>query len=127
LSPDEVRALVGRYIDAYNNMDVAGMLRTVHPSLEFKNISNGTVNASASGIEELRALAEQSKSLYSERHQTILAFEITPDCAVVSIAFRAVIATDLPNGLKKGQEITLSGRSEFRFRDGVISQITDIS
>jgi hypothetical protein len=56
LSPDEVRALVGRYIDAYNNMDVAGMFRTVHPNVEFKNISNGTVNARASGIEELRAL-----------------------------------------------------------------------
>jgi hypothetical protein len=45
--------------------------------------------------------------------------------AVVTIA-RAVVAADLPNGIKKGQVLNLSGRSEFEFQDGAISKITDI-
>jgi len=127
VSPSEMRALIDQYIEAYNNMDVAGMLLTVHPDVEFKNISEGTVNASANGVEELQALAEKSKSLFSERQQTILAFETDENKAVASIAFRAVVAGDLPNGLQKGQVLSLTGRSEFYFRDGRIFKITDIS
>jgi hypothetical protein len=119
-----MRALVDRYIDAYNRMDVDKMLLTVHPNVEFKNISGGVVNASTSGVAELKALAQQSLSLFSERHQDILSFD---SGAVASIAFRAVVASDLPNGLKKGQVLNLLGRSEFEFRDGAISKITDIS
>jgi hypothetical protein len=122
-----MRALVDRYIDAYNRMDVDKMLLTVHPNVEFKNISGGVVNASTSGVAELKALAQQSLSLFSERHQDILSFETHDSGAVASIAFRAVVASDLPNGLKKGQVLNLLGRSEFEFRDGAISKITDIS
>jgi hypothetical protein len=50
------------------------MLATVHPDIEFKNISGGTVNATTQGVEELRAFAEQSASLFSERQQSILSF-----------------------------------------------------
>jgi ketosteroid isomerase-like protein len=123
----EMRALVDRYIDAYNRMDIAEMLLTVHPDVEFKNISGGIVNVSSNGIAELKALAEQSVLLFSERHQDILSFESNETKAVASIGFRAVVANDLPNGLKKGQVLNMSGRSEFEFRDGAISKITDIS
>jgi len=127
LNPTEIRTLVDRYIDAYNRMDVEDMLVDVHPQVEFKNISAGVVNASTNGVAELRALAQQSLSLFSERHQKIESFEIQGPVAVVTIAFRAVVAADLPNGLKKGQVLNLSGRSEFEFQDGAISRITDIS
>lgn len=127
MNPTEIRTLVDRYIDAYNRMDVEDMLVDVHPQVEFKNISAGVVNASTNGVAELRALAQQSLSLFSERHQKIESFEIQGPVAVVTIAFRAVVAADLPNGLKKGQVLNLSGRSEFEFQDGAISRITDIS
>lgn len=123
----EMRTLVERYIGAYNRMDVPEMLHTVHPDVEFKNISGGVVNASTTGIAELKALAEQSLTLFSERHQDILTFEITGTQAVASIGFHAVVADDLPNGLKKGQVLNLSGRSEFEFLGGLIFKITDIS
>ncbi len=123
----EMRTLVDRYIDAYNRMDIAEILLTVHPDVEFKNISGGIVNASTSGVAEFKALAEQSLTLFSERHQDILSFETTETQAGASIGFRAVVANDLPNGLKKGQVLNLSGRSEFEFLDGLISKITDIS
>jgi len=127
MSPAEMRALVDRYIDAYNCMDIDKMLLTVHLDVEFKNISGEVVNASTNGIAELKALAEQSLSLFSERHQEILSFEINGNWAVASIGFRAIVARDLPNGLKKGQVLNLSGRTEFEFRDGAIFKITDIS
>ncbi len=127
MSPAEIRALVDRYIDAYNRKDVDDMLAGVHPQVQFKNISAGVVNASTNGVAELRILAQQSLSLFSERHQKIDSFEIQGPVAVATIAFYAVVATDLPNGLKKGQVLSLSGRSEFEFQDGAISKITDIS
>jgi len=127
MKSEEMRTLVDRYIDAYNRMDIPAMLLTVHPDVEFKNISDGSVNASANGIDELRSLAEQSLPLFSERQQDILSFEANEKQAVVSIGFRAVVAADLPNGLKKGQVLNLSGRSEFEFSAGAIAKITDIS
>jgi hypothetical protein len=35
-----MRALVDKYIDAYNHMDVDEMLLTVHPDVKFKNLSD---------------------------------------------------------------------------------------
>lgn len=127
MSPSDIRALVDHYIDAYNRKDIDEMLLGVHPQVEFKNISAGVVNASTNGVAELRTLAQQSLSLFSERHQKIESFEIQGHVAVAAIAFRAVVAADLPNGLKKGQVLNLYGRSEFEFQDGTISKITDIS
>ena len=108
-------------------MNVDEMLLTVHPDVEFKNISAGMVNASTTGINELRALAQQSLSLFTERQQIIESFQCVGSKALVSTVFRAVVANDLPNGLKSGQVLNLTGRSEFEFRDGAISKITDIS
>jgi hypothetical protein len=122
-----MRSIVDYYIDAYNRMDVDAMLQVVHPHVEFKNISAGIVNASTCGVAELKTLAQQSLSLFSERCQVIESFEIKGSQALASISFRAVVASDLPNGLKKGQVLNLSGSSEFEFEDKVISKITDIS
>ena len=127
MSPADIRALVDHYIDAYNRKNIDDMLMSVHPQVEFKNISAGVVNASTNGVAELRTLAQQSLSLFSERHQKIESFGLQGSVAVATIAFRAVVAADLPNGLKKGQVLNLSGRSEFEFQDGAISKITDIS
>jgi hypothetical protein len=127
LSHTDIRALVEHYIDAYNRKNIDDMLMNVHPQVEFMNISAGVVNASTKGVAELRALAQQSLSLFSERHQKIESFELQGSLAIATIAFRAVVAADLPNGLKKGQVLNLSGRSDFEFQDGAISKITDIS
>jgi hypothetical protein len=122
-----MRTIVDHYIEAYNRMDVDGMLERVHPLVEFKNISAGVVNASTSGVDELKTVAQQSLSLFSERRQVIEAFDVQGSRAVATIAFRAVVAKDLPNGLKKGEVLNLSGRSEFEFKDGAIFKLMDIS
>lgn len=122
-----MRAIVDRYLDAYNRMDVDAMLENVHPHVEFKNISAGVVNANTGGVAELKTLAQESLSLFSERRQVIESFEVQGSRALAAIAFRAVFARDLPNGLKKGQVLNLSGCSVFEFKDGAIFRITDIS
>ena len=127
MSPIDIRSLVDQYVDAYNRKDVDNMLLGVHSEVEFKNISAGVVNASTKGVAELRTLAQQSLYLFSERHQKIESFELQGPVAVAAITFRAVVAADLPNGLRKGQVLNLSGRSVFEFREGAISKITDIS
>ena len=108
-------------------MDVDEMLLAVHRDVKFENTSGGVVNARTEGIDELKALARRSLSLFSERHQSILSFETDGSRAVASVAFRAVLAMDIPNGPGQGQVLSLSGRSEFEFRGGAICKITDIS
>ena len=127
LSSTDIRALVDHYIDTYNSKNIDDMLMSVHPQVEFKNIYAGVVNASTNAVTELRTLAQQSLSLFSEQHQKIELFELQGSVAVAMIAFRAGVAADLPNGMKKGKVLNFSGRSEFEFQDGAVSKITDFS
>lgn len=127
MTSDEKRNLIDRYIAAYNGFDVDGMLATLHPDVEFRNVSGGEVNASASGAEEFRRLAEQAKQLFSSRCQEITGFRSEGDTAAVDIRYQGVLACDLPNGTRAGEMLRLEGRSEFGFRDGRIDRITDHS
>ncbi len=125
MGADEKRTLVDRYIAAYNDFDVDGMLALLHRDVEFRNISGGEVNASASGAEEFRRLAEQSKGLFSSRRQEITRFESDGNTAAVDISYEGVLASDLPNGMNAGDMLRLEGRSEFGFRDSKTHRITD--
>lgn len=127
MSTAEIKSLIDRYIDAYNRMDVEGMIALLHPRVQFRNIAAGKVNAETQGIDEFRILAQQSLQLFSERRQVVESLEVHGPSAVASIAFHAVAAVDLPNGLRRGQALSLTGRSEFEFQDGTIIRITDIS
>ncbi|MEZ4528410.1 MAG: nuclear transport factor 2 family protein [Desulfobacterales bacterium] len=127
MTHDEKLALIERYLTAYNTFDIEGMLAVMHPDIVFKNISGGEVNAAAYGKEELRRLAGKSKNLFVSRRQTVMHFEADEDQASADVAFTGVPAADLPNGMKKGETLRLNGRSEFRFREGKIVEITDIA
>jgi hypothetical protein len=127
MTPVEMRALISRYIDAYNQFDVDGMLGTLHPEIEFKNMVSGEITASTIGIQAFRSLAEQSVTLFSRREQRITALDVREDGATVSLDFRAVLAVDLPHDLKQGQELRLTGSSEFHFRDGLVDRLSDVS
>jgi ketosteroid isomerase-like protein len=120
MNRDEKRALLDRYLSAYNAFGIDGMLAVVHRDIEFKNIAGGEVNAEASGIDEFRKLAEQSKTLFSSRRQTLKTFNADGDQAMIEVAYRGVLAVDLRNGMKQGQVMELAGRSEFRFSDGLM-------
>jgi ketosteroid isomerase-like protein len=127
MDADEKRALIERYLDAYNSCDIERMMEVVHRDIEFSNVAGGEVNARASGTNEFRLLAEQSKRLFRSRKQTITKFDPTSDGASVEIDYAGVLAADLRNGMKAGETLRLTGRSEFTFRDGKIYRLTDYS
>jgi len=127
MDADRQRSLIDHYLAAYNAFDIDAMMATIHSDIQFQNVSGGEVTATASGAEEFRRLAEQSKKLFSSRHQTIAAFASDGEKAVIDVTYEAVLASDLPNGLKAGETLRLNGRSEFVFRDGKIRELSDYS
>jgi hypothetical protein len=121
------RDLVERYIGAYNAIDVEGMMRTVHPRIEFRNVAGGEVSATVHGVAEFRALAEQTAELFTERRQTIVGFSSNGGRAVVDVTWEAVLARDIPDIGSEGDRLELRGRSEFEFCDGLIVHLVDES
>lgn len=121
------KELVDRYVAAYNAFDVDAMLAVLSPDIRFENLSSGQLTNATDGIDEFRHLAEQSKSLFSEREQRITAFHAAEDRAVVRIAYRGRLAKDIPNGPPAGTLLDLQGESEFSFAGGQISKIVDRS
>lgn len=126
MNQDEKRAAIERYLAAYNAFDIDGMMSVIHDDIHFKNVSSGEVNATASGADEFRTLAEQSRKLFSFRQQTMTSFNMKDDQVWIGIDYEGVLASDLPNGMKAGETLRLKGRTEFAFRDGKIYRITDI-
>lgn len=119
--------LIEQYLTAYNSFDIDGMLAALHDEIIFQNISGGEINAQAIGKNAFRQLAEQTKTFFSLRNQTPKTFADDGEKIVVEIAYTAVLAIDLPNGMKQGETLALTGRSEFTFQDGLIHTLTDIS
>jgi hypothetical protein len=119
--------IISNYVKAYNNFDVEGMIKNLAPSVKFQNISNSDVNMELDGIEAFRGQAEQATRLFERREQIIRSFKHTGNKTEIAIDYNAVLATDLPNGLKKGDELNLKGHSIFTFNGDKVVGIMDIS
>jgi len=127
MSADPHRALVERYLNAYNSFDIPGMLSVLDPAIEFRNVTNGEITAAADGIEEFRKLAEHAAELFSSRRQTITSYAADGDRVTIAIDYHGVLAADLSPELRAGDTLRLSGRSTFVVRDGRITSIIDES
>jgi hypothetical protein len=119
--------IISNYVKAYNSFDVAGMVKDLAPAIKFQNISNGDVNMELNGIEAFQKQAKQATQLFESREQIIRSFKHTGNKTEITIDYNAVLATDLPNGLKKGDELNLKGHSIFTFNEEKIAGIMDIS
>ena len=119
--------VIQKYIDAYNAFDVDGMLKLLSPDVRFENWSGVQLTAEASGIDEFRQLAEQAKTIFSEREQRITAIKQGADYVTVVIAYRGQLAVDIPDGPRAGTVLDLNGESEFAFDGDLISRIVDRS
>ncbi|WP_121808760.1 nuclear transport factor 2 family protein [Mucilaginibacter kameinonensis] len=119
--------IISNYVKAYNNFDVEGMLKDLAPTVKFENVSNGDVNMELDGIEAFRNQAEQAVRLFERREQIIRSFKHTGSKTEIEIDYNDIIAIDLPNGLKKGDEMNLKGHSIFTFEGDKIVGIMDIS
>lgn len=93
----------------------------------FENLHQGAVTHSTKGLHAFRQQAEEAKTYFSQRKQTIMQIIHEEDESTVVISYHAILAMDFPNGMKIGDELTLTGRSVFKFLDEKIIQITDIS
>lgn len=129
MDPSEQDALIAHYVTAYNAFDIQGMVEPLHEEVVFRNISNGVVTHESTGLAAFTAQAKAAAAFFSSRHQEITASKSVVDGGdpgrTVAITYRATLATDLPNGMRSGDTIELSGASEFRFRDGKIVSIID--
>ena len=122
----EEKALIRRYLDAYNRFDVDAMIALDHPEVAFADIADGEVTAEAVGVDQLRSQANQSKSLFSFRHQEPTRTDFSGNKAAVENSYEEVPAVDLPNGMQAGQRLKLNGQTQLDFKDGRIYKITDV-
>ena len=123
----EREKVIKNYIEGYNSFDIDKMVADLGENIEFENISNGETNVSCIGLPAFRKQAEQAKHYFSKRMQTIKSFRHLSDETEIDIDYYAVLAVDLPNGLKKGNELKLKGRSIFKFQGDKIIKLTDFS
>ncbi|GAB4401617.1 MAG: hypothetical protein OHK0053_24560 [Microscillaceae bacterium] len=123
----EQEIIITHYIEAYNHFDVNKMVKDFSKEIVFENVENGFISMALEGIDEFVKQAEAATSYFSVRKQSILSFKHEGNKSEIEIAFFGVLATDLPNGMKKGQEIHLKGKSEFYFEHGKIVKLMDIS
>lgn len=119
--------IIRNYIDGYNEFDIGKMVYDLTENIIFQNILNGEVNMRLSGINAFKQQAEQAKSCFENRRQQITAIKHDSDKTEIEIDYSATLATDFPNGLKKGDKLKLNGKSIFKFLDNKIVEITDIT
>lgn len=127
VSNSDSKALLDRFLIAYNSFDVDGMLALLSLDIRFENYSSGQLTDATDGIDEFRELAEKSKSLFSEREQRITKLTIDESSAFADIAYRGRLAIDIPDGPSAGTVLDLQGHSEYSFKGGKISKIVDRS
>lgn len=119
--------IIKHYIEGYNTFNIDKMMAHFDENIVFENIQNGETNMTLSGQQEFRQQAEQATSYFTARTQTITSFTHTSDATEIEIEYHAILGMDFPNGLKKGQALTLKGRSIFQFSNNKIIKLTDIS
>ena len=119
--------VISRYIAAYNNLHVQGMLDCLTDDVEFQNISSGKMDTHTTSKEDFENLANMGVTAFSSRNQSILNSISVSNTTLVQIDYHAVVAADLPNGWKAGQELKFTGASAFEITDGKISKVVDQS
>lgn len=120
--------IINQYIRAYNGFDIPAMLELLDPNIHFQNVVEGEINLSLLGKTAFREQAAQAAELFSKRTQTVLAArELDEETVEVDIAYSGTVALDLPNGLRRGQEISTTGKSVFTFNHGKIIALIDKS
>ena len=119
--------LIEAYLTAYNEKNVEGMMELLDEQVVFENFSSGEKTHSIEGKTAFKIQAEEALAYFSSRKQSIESILHKEEETEVEISYWAIAAMDFPNGIKKGQEIKLKGKSIFRFSEEKISAIIDYS
>jgi len=81
-------------------------------------MTNGKVDLRTEGLAAFIEQAKAATQYFSQRQQTIESWEFQNSIVQIGISYIAVIAIDLPNGLKTGYSLELTGTSIFEFSNG---------
>ncbi|GMQ29501.1 nuclear transport factor 2 family protein [Algoriphagus confluentis] len=127
MNPQEKERLIQAYLQAYNNLDVEGMMEVLEEEVLFENFSSGEKTHALHGKKAFQGQALEALSYFSSRKQTIQSIIHLEEKTEIEIAYWAIAAVDFPNGIKKGQEIRMEGKSIFEFGQKGITKIMDIS
>jgi hypothetical protein len=119
--------IISNYIDGYNQFDIDKMVQDFKESIIFENISNGEKNMTLKGLKAFKEQAEQAKNYFSTRTQIVKSLKHKANETEIEIDYHAILDIDFPNGLKKGDELKLKGKSVFKFSGDKIIKLTDIS
>ena len=119
--------IIHNYINGYNSFAIDKMVADFDDNIKFENIQNGQINLSLEGVEAFKQQAESAKSYFVTRQQIIKSIKHLDNITEIEVDYKAVLAMDLPNGMKSGQELMLTGKSVFEFADNKINKLTDIS
>lgn len=119
--------IIQNYIDGYNAFAIDKMVADFDDNIRFENVQSGQVTMTIEGIKSFKEQAELAKSYFTTRQQTIKEFKHRDNETEIAVDYRAVLAMDFPNGLKSGQELSLTGKSVFGFAGNKIITLTDIS
>ena len=121
------KRIIKRYVKAYNHFDIDRMMADMDDDVKFENIAEGVVTLSLEGKEALKDQAGNAKNLFKKRKQTITHYSFGKDYAEIRVNYSAIVAVDLPEGLKSGDSLELKGRSIFMFKDNKIIELKDIA
>lgn len=117
-----------QYIEAYNQLDVPNMVVNMSDTIIFLNMENNITTIRLEGIDEFKKQAVDAVSYFTQRRQTILSMTHKQNSTEITVDYHTIAAMDFPNGIKKGDEVKLKGKSIFEFSaDGEIVKLTDIS
>ncbi len=119
--------IIQNYVDGYNQFDIDKMVVDFADNVIFENVQNGQINLSLEGLKAFKQQAERAKNYFATRRQEIKSFKHLDKETEIEIDYSAVLAMDFPNGLKRGQELNLTGKSVFEFANNKIIKLTDIS
>lgn len=118
--------IIADYVDGYNLFDIAKMTADFHQDIRFEHEQGGEVTMTLIGIDAFLAQAKQATTYFRQRTQTIQSLVHDGDVTTVEIGYHAVLAIDLPNGMKAGQEVRLKGKSVFQFSGDKVIALRDI-
>ncbi len=124
---EQHKKAIENYIQSYNSFDIDGMIKDLDDEVVFENIANGEVDLRVEGIAGFKEQAESAKQYFTQRQQTITSWEMDGDMVGIEIDYEAILAVDLPNGMKAGDTLKLKGQSEFVFEGDKIVAIRDRS
>jgi len=121
-----MKEIVQKYINAYNNFDIEGMMSCMHTDCIFESRHNGELSFTTKGKHSFRQICSVAKNNYSFRKQIIEGFTSKGELLEVKFYFKGTLAIDLDEMGKKGEKIAFETKSIFEFKNGLIYKLINL-